>query len=108
MRALVALAVLAALLAAPPAPGQQQKDDLSQLWGEYPLDQSQDGLQRPQIRERDGSISGPPPKGPSPGGPIALAILYLALALGVLGVAGAVRRFPGLQLWRKPPSGHAP
>ena len=50
---------------------------------------------RLQSRERGGSTAGPPPRAPQPGGPIALAILYMMLALTAVLIA--------ISFWRKSP-----
>jgi hypothetical protein len=94
VRALALLLAFVALLVAPGAFGQSQSGDpdLTDLWGEYPLDQTPAGVERLQSRERDGSTAGPPPQAPEPGGPIALAILYVMLALATVITVVAVRR----------------
>jgi hypothetical protein len=94
MRALALLLAFVTLLAAPGALGQSQSrdPDLTDLWGEYPLDQTPAGVDRLQSRERDGSTAGPPPRAPQPGGPIALAILYVMLALAAVTAVLALRR----------------
>lgn len=94
MRALALLLALVTLLAAPAAFGQSQsrEPDLTDLWSEYPLDQTPAGVERLQTRERDGSTAGPPPRAPQPGGPIALAILYVMLALAAVTAVLVVRR----------------
>jgi hypothetical protein len=94
MRALALLLAFVTLLAAPGALGQSQSrdPDLTDLWGEYPLDQTPAGVDRLQSRERDGSTAGPPPRAPQPGGPIALAILYVMLALAAVTAVLVLRR----------------
>jgi hypothetical protein len=94
MRSLALLLTLVALVAAPGALGQSQsrEPDLTDLWGEYPLDQTPAGIERLQSRERDGSTAGPPPAAPRPGGPIALAILYVMLALAAVTAVLVLRR----------------
>ena len=94
MRALALLLALVTLLAAPGAIGQSQsrKPDLTDLWNEYPLDQTPAGIERRESRARDGSTAGPPPRAPQPGGPIALAILYAMLALATVTAVLAARR----------------
>jgi hypothetical protein len=101
-RALALLLAVATLVTAPAALGQAQnrEPDLSDLWSEYPLDQSQGGLQRLEWRERDGSTAGPPPRDPERGGPIALAFLYAMLGLAALTAVLAIRRLSHLPLWR--------
>lgn len=93
MRALALLLALVTLVAAPGALGQSQSrdPDLTDLWSEYPLDQTPAGVDRLQTRERDGSTAGPPPRAPQPGGPIALAILYVMLAMAAVIAALALR-----------------
>jgi hypothetical protein len=109
MRALAALLALMALVAAPGAVGQSQsrEPDLTDLWSEYPLDQTPAGIERLQSRERDGSTAGPPPRDPSPGGPVAMAILYGMLAVLALVVLLAIRRVTGLPRRRRA-SGSSP
>jgi hypothetical protein len=94
VRALALLLALVTLLAAPGALGQSQsrEPDLTDLLSEYPLDQTPAGVVRLTSRERDGSTAGPPPQAPHPGGPIALAILYVMLALTAVTGVFAVRR----------------
>jgi hypothetical protein len=94
VRALALLLALVTLLMAPGALGQTQSRDpgLTDLWSEYPLDQTPAGVERLQSRERDGSTAGPPPQAPEPGGPIALAILYVMLALAAVTAVIAARR----------------
>jgi hypothetical protein len=101
-RALALLLAGAAFATAPAAFGQAQnrEPNLADLWSEYPLDQSQAGLQRLEWRERDGSTAGPPPRDPSPGGPIALAFLYVMLGLAALTAVLAFRRLAHLPLGR--------
>lgn len=101
-RALAVVLLVLALCAAPAALGQTEtrEPSIEQLWGEYPLDPSRDGPQRLQSRERDGSLAGPPPRDPSPGGPVAMAILYAMLALLAFTVLFAVRRFAIVPLRR--------
>jgi hypothetical protein len=96
---MIAVAVLT-LCAAPTAPGQTETRDptIVDLWGEYPLDQTNDGPQRLQTRERDGSTAGPPPRDPRPGGPVATAILYAMLGLVAFTVLLAARRIARLPL----------
>jgi len=105
VRAVALLLALLTLLAAPAAFGQSQtrEPDLADLWSEYPLDQSPAAVERLQWRERDGSTAGPPPKAPSPGGPIALALLYVMLALGVAAVFLAIRGVVSLPRGRVAP-----
>jgi hypothetical protein len=94
VRALALLLALVTLLAAPGALGQgeRREPDLTDLLSEYPLDQTPAGVDRLTSRERDGSTAGPPPQAPHPGGPIALAILYVMLALTAVTGVFAVRR----------------
>jgi len=94
MKTLALLLALVALLAAPGALGQSQsrEPDLTDLWSEYPLDQTPAGIERLESRERDGSTAGPPPRAPQPGGPIALAILYVMLALVAVTAVLVLRR----------------
>jgi hypothetical protein len=102
LRTLTLLVVVIALCTAPAALGQTQtRPDLADLWSEYPLEQGQDGLERLQTRERDGSIAGPPPPEPQPGGPIALGILYAMLAVFALVVLLAIRRIAGFPRRRR-------
>jgi len=94
MKGLALLLALLPLLVAPGALGQSQsrEPDLTDLWSEYPLDQTPAGIERLQSRERDGSTAGPPPRAPKPGGPIALAILYVMLALAAVIAVLVLRR----------------
>jgi hypothetical protein len=94
VKALALLLALVTLLAAPGALGQSQSREpgLTGLWGEYPLDQTPAGIERLEARERDGSTAGPPPLAPQPGGPIALAILYVMLALAAVTAVLVFRR----------------
>jgi hypothetical protein len=94
VRALALMLALVTLLTAPAAFGQSQtrEPDLTDLWSEYPLDQRPAGVEWLQTRERDVSTAGPPPRAPQPGGPIALAILYLMLALAAVTAVVTVRR----------------
>ena len=109
LRALTLLLVVVTLCTAPTALGQTQtrEPNITDLWGEYPLDQSRDGPQRLQTRERDGSTAGPPPRDPSPGGPIALGLLYGMLAVFALIVLLAIRRIAALPRRRRA-SGSSP
>jgi hypothetical protein len=97
MKAFALLLALVTLVAAPGAAGQSQSREpgLTDLWSEYPLDQTPAGIERLQSRERDGSTAGPPPRDPSPGGPVALGILYAMLAVLALFVLLAIRRMTG-------------
>jgi hypothetical protein len=109
MKAFALLFALVTLLAAPGAVGQSQsrEPDLTDLWSEYPLDQTPAGIERLQSRERDGSTAGPPPRDPSPGGPVALGLLYAMLAVLALFVLLAIRRMTGLPRRRRA-SGSSP
>jgi hypothetical protein len=111
MRALALFLALVALAAVPTAAGQSQgqtrEPKLTDLWSEYPLDQTPAGIERLQSRERDGSIAGPPPRDPSPGGPIALGILYAGLAVFTLFVIVAIRRLAAFPRRRRA-SGSSP
>lgn len=103
LRALVLMLTFvttATLLVAPPVLAQGRNADLSELWREYPLDPRQETPRPAGARERDAFASGPPPEPAHPPGPIVLAFLYVALALGALGVAGAARAIPKLRLVR--------
>lgn len=94
------LVAAATLLAASPALAQQPDEDLSELWREYPLDPRQETPRPVGAHERDALLSGPPATPDRPVGPIVLALLYAALALGALGVAGAARAIPKLRVVR--------
>jgi hypothetical protein len=85
---LLGLLVVATLVSAPAGPAQGRQGDLSELWSEYPLDPGADGPRPVGAREERGSTAGPPPSAAKPAGPIPLAFLFLALALGVVGVTG--------------------
>jgi hypothetical protein len=56
MKAFALLLALVTLVAAPGAAGQSQSREpgLTDLWSEYPLDQTPAGIERLQSRERDG------------------------------------------------------
>lgn len=97
LRGLVLLLAVAALLVAPPALGQNRNPDLSDLWTEYPLDPNQVEPRPAGSRERDGSIWGSPPADPQPAGPVVVALFYVALAVGVLGIGGAIHAIPSLR-----------
>lgn len=85
---LLTLLVVATLVSAPAGPAQGRQGDLSELWGEYPLEPGADGPRSVGAREERGSTAGPPPSGAKPAGPVPLAFLFLALALAVVGVTG--------------------
>jgi len=90
---LLALLAVATLASAPAGIAQSQEEELSELWKQYPLE-TRDERPRPVgAGEENGSTAGPPPKQAEPAGPIPLALLFLALALGV--VLGDRRSRPG-------------
>lgn len=82
------LVVLATLVSAPTGLAQSPQGDISELWSEYPLDPRVEGPRPAGAREERGSTAGPPPSAAKPAGPIPLALLFLALALAVVGIAG--------------------
>jgi hypothetical protein len=84
----LALVVLATLVSAPTSLAQSRQGDLSELWNEYPLDPRVEGPRPIGAREESGSTAGPPPSAAKPAGPLPLALLFLAFALAVVGIAG--------------------
>ena len=97
MPARAVLLVIAALaftaLAFPPATGAQSREgELDELWREYPLENPVESPRRLGGREEGGSTAGPPPKAAERAGPIPLALLFLAFALTVVGLAGGALR----------------
>ena len=91
---LVLLAAFAlAALASPPAVGAQSRQgELDELWREYPLENPAENPRQLGGREERGSTAGPPPKAADSAGPIPLALLFLAFALAVVGLAGGALR----------------
>lgn len=81
------LVALATLASTPTGLAQSRQGDLSEFWNEYPLDLRVEGPRPVGAREEKGSTAGPPPAA-EPAGPFPLALLFLALALAVLGIAG--------------------
>ena len=80
-------------LAAPPAVvAQSRQGELDELWREYPLENPSEGPRHLGGREERGSTAGPPPKAADSAGPIPLALLFLAFALAVVGLAGGALR----------------
>jgi hypothetical protein len=84
----LALLVLGPLTSTAAGQAQSDQEDLSELWREYPLDPAPEEPRSVGAREERGSTAGPPPSPARPAGPFPLALLFLALALAVLGVAG--------------------
>jgi hypothetical protein len=82
------LVVLATLVSAPTGHAQSRQGDLSELWKEHPLDPRVEGPRPVGAREERGSTAGPPPSAAKPAGSFPLALLFLALALAVVGIAG--------------------
>lgn len=103
---LLALLAVATLASAPAGIAQSQEEELSELWKQYPLE-TRDERPRPVgAGEENGSTAGPPPKQAEPAGPIPLALLFLALALGVvLVIGGAVQGIAKLRERRRNRSG---
>jgi hypothetical protein len=91
-RALFLLLVLSlvATIGVAESSAQAQRGDLNELWESYPLDPPQEGPREVGAREEKGSTAGPPPEPPGRAGPFPLALLFLSLALAVVGIAGAV------------------
>jgi hypothetical protein len=83
---------LAALASPPAAVAQTRQGELHELWREYPLENRVDGSRQLGGREERGSTAGPPPKAAESAGPIPLALLFLAFALAVVGLAGGALR----------------
>jgi hypothetical protein len=88
----LALLVLAMLASAPAGPAQSRQGDLSDVWREYPLDPRPEESRPVGAHEERGSTAGPPPRPAEPVGRFPLALLFLALALAVVGVAGGARQ----------------
>jgi hypothetical protein len=88
----IGLLVLATLAFAPAGTAQSRQGDLSDLWKEYPLDPRPAETRSVGGREEPGSTAGPPPPPAKQAGPFPLALLFLALALAVVGVAGGARQ----------------
>jgi hypothetical protein len=85
------LAVLA-LVCAAPLGAQTQTGDLRDLWEQYPLEAPPDDQRPVGDREENGSLAGAPPQPGEPAGPFAYALLFLAFAMGIVGIAGGLRR----------------
>lgn len=83
---------LAALASPPAAVAQSRQGELDELWREYPLENRVDGPRQLGGREERGSTAGPLPKVAESAGPIPLALLFLAFALTVVGLAGGALR----------------
>jgi hypothetical protein len=94
LRAVCLLLALAAVTAAS-AGAQSQPGDLGELWQRYPLEAPPPEQRPAGAPEERGSLAGPPPQEPKPGGPLAQALLLLALGLAVVGVAGGARQGAG-------------
>lgn len=88
---LLAVLLVATAVGAPVGLAQTRQPDLSELWERYPLDAPEEGPRAVREQEEGGSTAGPPPESPGRAGPFPLALLFLALALAAVGVAGAVR-----------------
>jgi hypothetical protein len=86
------LLVLATLASAPAGPAQTRQEDLSDLWKQYPLDPRPAETRSVGGREEPGSTAGPPPPAAKPAGPLPQALLFLAMALAVVGVVGGARQ----------------
>lgn len=89
---LLAVLALAGSVATAPAGAQSQPPDLGELWKRYPLEAPPPEQRSVGAREENGSLAGPPPKEAEPAGPIPQAVLFVALALAVVGVAGGARQ----------------
>jgi hypothetical protein len=92
---LLGLVAAATLLGSTEAAAQTQEGDLTELWERYPLEEPAEDSRPAGTREEDGSKAGSPPAAPKRAGPFAQALLYLALALAVVGVAGGVFKAVG-------------
>jgi hypothetical protein len=88
----VALLLAATAFGVSEGSAQTQDGNLNELWERYPLDAPEEGPRAVGAREEDGSTAGPPPEPPDRAGPFPHALLFLALGLAVVGVAGAVRQ----------------
>jgi hypothetical protein len=89
---LLALLLVATAVGVPVGSAQTQQPDLNELWERYPLDAPEEGPRAVGGQEEDGSTAGPPPEPPDRAGPLPLALLFLALALVVVGTVGAARQ----------------
>jgi hypothetical protein len=90
---LFALLLFAISLGAPAATAQQtqhQDSDMTELWERYPLDAPAVGPGPVGAREEDGSTAVPRADVADPPGVFALSLLFLALGLAVVGIAGGV------------------
>lgn len=89
---LFALLLAAISHGAPTATAQtpDQQNDLTDLWERYPLDAPDEGPRPLGTGEEGGSKAAPPADEPEPGGAFALSLLFLAMGLAVVGVAGGV------------------
>jgi hypothetical protein len=83
---------LAALASPPAAVAQSRQGEFDELWREYPLENPVESPRQLGGREVRGSTAGPPPKAAESAGPIPLALLFLAFALAVVGLAGGALR----------------
>ncbi len=93
---------------APTATAQtpEQQDDLSDLWERYPLDAPDDGARPLGTGEEGGSKAGSPADEPESGGMFALSLLFLAMGLAVVGIAGGV--YQGVSALRRRRRGGSP
>jgi hypothetical protein len=90
---LVCAALALTVLVFPPVAGAQSREgELDELWREYPLENPGESPRQLGGREERGSTPGPPPKAAKRAGPIPLALLYLAFAFAVVGLAGGALR----------------
>jgi hypothetical protein len=89
---LFALLLAAMSYGAPTATAQtqEQQDDLTDLWERYPLDAPADEPRPLGTHEEGGSKAGSPADEPEPGSMFALSLLFVAMGLAVVGVAGGV------------------
>jgi hypothetical protein len=92
---LLVVLVAATLVSTPAAVAQSRHGDLSELWNEYPLEPEEEGTRPVGAREERGSTAGPPPLPARHAGPLPIALLILALVLGVVGLVGAARQWLG-------------
>jgi hypothetical protein len=91
LRALCLLLALVAVTASS-AGAQTQSDDLGELWQRYPLEAPPPEQRPAGAPERNGSLAGPPPKEARPAGVLPQVILFVALGLAVVGIAGGARQ----------------
>jgi hypothetical protein len=87
-----ALCLLLAVLAVTASAASAHPDDLGELWQRYPLEAPPPEQRPVGTPERNGSLAGPPPREAKPAGALPQAVLFVALGLAVIGVAGGARQ----------------